>query len=100
MVDQGIARKPPNPDVGQWLERRQSALRISTTTTTPDGQTLDWVPRESQSGGEIPEPPPAVVHDIKTDQAQIPGDQVRPTTLVQFDTGEALPATSRFCGLT
>jgi hypothetical protein len=92
MVDQGIARKLPNPDVGQWLELRQSALRISTTTTTPDGQTVDWVPRESQTSGEIPEPPPAVRHDIQTDQAQIRGDQVRPTTSVQFDTGEAGPA--------
>jgi len=72
------------PDVKRWLEQRQSALHITTTTITPGGQTLDWVPIESQTSDTIAGPPPAV--------AQVQLDQARPTESVQVDIGEAGPA--------
>ena len=72
-------------DVRGWLEQRQSALHVTTTTITPSGQTLDWVPVESQDSEPIAEPPPAVTHDVQADQA-------RPTRSVRFDVGEAGPA--------
>src|SRR5438477_6114754 len=28
----------------EWLARRESELRVAKVTTTPSGQTLDWVP--------------------------------------------------------
>jgi len=47
-----------NPELTQWLATRQSALKIAKTTTTPSGQTLDWIPIESQDPtGKIASPP-------------------------------------------
>jgi hypothetical protein len=59
MVDHVIP-ETLQPDVRRWPERRQSALQVTTTTATPDGQILDWVPVESQTSEPIAEPPPAV----------------------------------------
>jgi hypothetical protein len=84
MVDYA-APEMTQTDVGRWLEQRQSALHVTTTTITPAGQTLDWVPVESQASEPIAEPPPAVTHDVQADQA-------RPTTSVRFDAGEPGPA--------
>jgi len=72
-------------EVRRWLEQRQSALRITTTTTTPGGQTLDWVPVESQTSEPIAEPPPAGAPGVRAEQA-------RPTVSVQLDIGKAGPA--------
>lgn len=43
-----------------WLKTRQDSLNIIKTTTTPSGQTIDWIPIESQHpSGQIATPPPA-----------------------------------------
>jgi hypothetical protein len=75
------------PDVERWLQERQGALQITTTTTTPAGQTLDWVPIESQLSEKIAEPPPAVEVGAKLEV-----DDSRPTASVRFDRGDAGPA--------
>lgn len=72
------------PDVERWLDQRQSSLRITKTTTTPDGQKLDWVPIESQVVGAIAEPPPALAPRVRKDPE-------RPTASSQLDTGEDGP---------
>lgn len=49
-----------NPKFSEWLKERQSTLKIAKTTKTPSGQTLDWVPIDSQTAsGHIAAPPPA-----------------------------------------
>jgi Neprosin len=92
MVDQDIDRTLTNPEVRLWLGQRQQALRIAATTTTPDGQTLDWVPGDSQLTGGIATPPPAAGTGSEPDQTRGSGDPERPTASVQFDTGEPGPA--------
>jgi hypothetical protein len=77
-------------EVERWLERRQSSLQITTTTTTPGGQVLDWVPIQSQTGADIAEPPPAVAPAARAEGTR--ADLARPTTSPRFDTGEAGPA--------
>jgi hypothetical protein len=48
-----------NPELYNWLNARQTSLKIVKTTTTPSGQTLDWIPIESQvPSGKIATPPP------------------------------------------
>ncbi len=85
MVDRGVVQVPLNPDVERWLEQRQRALHITTTTITPAGQTLDWVPIESQTSDGVAGPPTALARDVQVDRS-------RPTTSIEFDTGEAGPA--------
>jgi hypothetical protein len=49
-----------NPELVNWLNIRQASLKIVKTTTTPSGQTIDWVPIESQHpSGKIATAPPA-----------------------------------------
>lgn len=49
-----------HPDLVEWLKKRQASLKIVKTTTTPSGQTIDWVPIESQvPSGKIATAPPA-----------------------------------------
>jgi hypothetical protein len=49
-----------NPELFQWLDERQSQLKVVKTTTTPHGQVLDWIPIESQHPeGKVPSPPPS-----------------------------------------
>jgi hypothetical protein len=51
---------PLNPSLVDWLKGRQASLKIVKTTTTPSGQTIDWVPIESQNpSGKIATAPPA-----------------------------------------
>jgi hypothetical protein len=51
---------PLNPGLVDWLKGRQASLQIVKTTTTPSGQTIDWVPIESQNpSGKIATAPPA-----------------------------------------
>ena len=63
-----------NPELAKCLETRQHALKIVKTTTTPSGQTIDWVPIESQHpDGEVATPPPvewAVSISRKTHSSQ------------------------------
>ena len=50
---------PLNPEIAKWFEARQNRLAIVKTTHTPSGQTLDWIPIESQDPkGRIATPPP------------------------------------------
>lgn len=47
-------------EVVEYFEQRHQRLQIVKTTTSPSGQTIDWVPVESQHPrGEIASPPPA-----------------------------------------
>jgi hypothetical protein len=56
-----------NPELVNWLKARQSALKIVKTTTTPSGQTLDWVPIESQDPtGKIASAPPVDSMPVRT----------------------------------
>jgi hypothetical protein len=48
-----------NPELVQWFHNRQSRLKVVKTTSTPSGQILDWIPRESQAyNSKIATPPP------------------------------------------
>src|ERR1700733_10978770 len=68
-----------NPELFQWLDERQSQLKVVKTTTTPHGQVLDWISIESQHPeGKVPSPPPsepmpahAHAHDAKRPVASI-----------------------------
>jgi Neprosin len=76
----GIDQRQLNPELSDWLEARQGALNIRKTTTTPSGQTLDWVPIESQAAdGKIASPPPA--HSMRA-RAR---DEKRPVRPVDFE---------------
>jgi hypothetical protein len=47
-----------NRELVQFLQDRQNRLEVVKTTSTPGGQTLDWVPIESQTpDGKIASPP-------------------------------------------
>jgi Neprosin len=49
-----------NPEIAAWYQDRERRLKVVHTTTTPSGQTLDWIPIESQvPDGKIATPPPA-----------------------------------------
>jgi hypothetical protein len=68
-----------NPELAKWLEARQSTLKIAKTTTTPSGQTIDWVPIESQHpDGKGAAPPPDEL--ALADQSQDPQQPVSPAT--------------------
>jgi len=46
-------------EIVDYFTARQARLEVVKTTTTPRGQTIDWVPIESQyPGGKIATPPP------------------------------------------
>lgn len=62
-----------NPELTTFLATRQSALKIAKTTTTPSGQTLDWIPIESQdAAGKIASAPPVTAMPVRTADAQKP----------------------------
>jgi hypothetical protein len=68
-----IDQRKLNPELAEWLDARQRSLKIVKTTTTPSGQTLDWVPIESQHpDGKIASPPPLVHLPVGV------GDKTRP----------------------
>jgi hypothetical protein len=73
-----------SPEVSAWLEERQRALTITTSTRTPSGQTVDWVPIESQVAGPIAEPPPA--HEARATR-----DFRRPTEMAELEAHEPGP---------
>jgi hypothetical protein len=46
-------------EIVDYFTRRQARLKIVKTTTTPRGQTIDWIPIESQTPkGLLATPPP------------------------------------------
>ena len=49
---------PKCADFAAWLQQRQSQLQVTKTTKTPSGQTIDWIPVESQSPEGIATPLP------------------------------------------
>ncbi len=75
-----IDQKILNPELVAWLEARQARLKIVKTTKTPSGQTLDWIPVESQDpAGRIASPPPAISANHE------PVDKLRPTKPLHFE---------------
>jgi hypothetical protein len=73
-----------NPELANWLETRQNTLKIVKTTTTPSGQTIDWIPIERQHpDGEVATPPPAEMAAV--DQSQ---DPQQPASPVTFELGD------------
>lgn len=69
-----------NPELFQMLKTRQSLLKVVKTTTTPGGQTLDWIPIESQlREGTIATPPP--VDKIPV----VEQDTLKPTKAAGFE---------------
>jgi hypothetical protein len=58
-----------NPEIAQYFATRQRRLSVVRTTRTPSGQTLDWVPVESQAmHGPIASPPPPHKHVPAVDE--------------------------------
>jgi hypothetical protein len=73
-------QRPQNSELSQFLETRQSSLKIVKTTTTPSGQILDWIPAESQvPNGKVASPPPA---DSMAPRAD---DKTKPVKAVTFE---------------
>lgn len=71
-------RPRSNAQLVKYFERRQKKLHVVATTTTPSGQIIDWIPRESQDpNGEIAEPPP--------DPARVTGDREHPERKAKFE---------------
>ena len=69
-----------NPELSSWLEARQRALKVTKTTRTPSGQTLDWVPIESQlPSGKIASPPLGASMPIHAE------DKTRPVRAAGFE---------------
>ncbi len=54
------APPPLNPEIAAYFQARQARIKPVHTTQTASGQTVDWVPVESQSAarGKIVAPPP------------------------------------------
>jgi len=73
------------PDLAAWLQARQSRLTIGHTTTTPSGQTLDWVPIGSQTE-RLATPPPE-----DRSQVTVP-DPRKPSNPVTFEIGAPGPS--------
>jgi len=67
-----------NPELVNWLKDRQVSLKIVKTTTTPSGQTIDWVPIESQHpSGKIATAPPAVALEYRAKASSFELDDPR-----------------------
>jgi len=73
-----------NQEAMEWLTARQATLKITKTTVTPGGQTLDWIPIESQVTEKIATPPPL---EPFTDQQNEKG----PLNVLHFEIGEQGP---------
>jgi hypothetical protein len=75
-----IDQRQMNPEIFNWHAARQAALKIVKTTTTPSGQTLDWVPIESQNPtGMIASPPPTASMPDRVE------DKAKPVKAVGFE---------------
>ncbi|MGA7274307.1 MAG: neprosin family prolyl endopeptidase, partial [Candidatus Udaeobacter sp.] len=63
-----------NPEIAAWFQDRERRRKVVRTTTTPGGQTLDWIPIESQvPDGKIATPPPAP-HALPPDDTTKPAE--------------------------
>src|SRR6185312_13602187 len=57
-----------NREISDWFRQRHSRRTIVKTTTTHGGETLDWIPIESQHPrGRIATPPPPIEPHTLTD---------------------------------
>jgi hypothetical protein len=66
-------QRPSNRELADWLDARQSRLKIAKTTTTPSGRVLDWIPIESQvASGKVASPPPAPVAAPQAEDGERP----------------------------
>jgi hypothetical protein len=83
-MGKAVHQGQPHREIVEWLAARQARLKISKTTITPGGQTIDWVPIGSQTSGKIATPPPA-------ERVGAPVDSERPTKRVGFVAGEPGP---------
>jgi hypothetical protein len=68
-----------NQNIADFLTTRQNRLKVTTTTTTPGGHVVDWVPIESQTKDKIAAPPtasrPSGSQDAKTPTRQVTLDE-------------------------
>ena len=78
---------PKRSDFATWLQQRQSQLAVTKTTKTPSGQTIDWIPSESQSVGPSATPPPT-----PSSYQMAAVDAARPTKPATVEIGPAGPA--------
>jgi hypothetical protein len=75
-------------EIHQYLRDEESRLHIVQTTTTPFGQGVHWIPRESQvAGGKIASPP-SDDHPLKVHR--IDGRELHPVTFELAHAGAAL----------
>ena len=63
VIANGVAEASPlensyEKEIRQHFEDMRKSMKIVATTNTPMGQTVDWIPRESQ--GNVASPPPAL----------------------------------------
>ncbi len=64
-----------NPEIAKWFQDRQARRKPVKTTITPGGQTLDWIPIESQvADGKIATPPPTPPHNRPPDDTSKPAE--------------------------
>jgi hypothetical protein len=69
-----------------YLERRRTRLEIVTTTRTPLGQTVDWVPREVLApGGKVADPPSEDGINLSYLDEPADGRETRPARLLRFE---------------
>lgn len=78
---------PKRSDFAAWLQQRQRQLQVTKTTKSPSGQTIDWIPIETQSPEAIATPPPTV-----SSYKMAAVDAKQPTKGATFDIGEPGPA--------
>ena|GEM_PF-3467415 len=82
-----------NPEIIEYFEARRERLEIVTTTRTPSGQLLDWVPAESQlREGSLAEPPPREA-DAREPEGPLPDGVDEPDRPVEFELDD--PAAER-----
>jgi len=75
-----------NPELVNWLKARQASLKILKTTTTPSGQTIDWVPIESQHpSGRIATAPPAELARVAPEGLVVAPDHVARASSFELD---------------
>lgn len=100
--DEGAADRPNRTDdprqrarwaamrterIREHLKQRQSRLEVVSTTKTPLGQVVDWVPAERVApAGRIADPPDEDGPDRGVSpEGPADGDEIRPAELVRFE---------------
>jgi hypothetical protein len=75
-----------NERIRQYLKDRQASREVVTTTRTPLGQELDWVPRESLApDGKVADPPAEDGLDLGFSKELAEGREKRPAELARFE---------------